>query len=166
VLRFTVDARPVPQGSMTASYNRRTGTAHVHHVQGGALAMWRASVRMAAKDAGAELISAPVSVSIVFGMVRPKVQTYHQFAKRIVRPKFEHTRPAVAPDLDKLIRGVLDALTGICYNDDSQVVDILASKIYADVTVIGVARAKEVSVWMGTQEETDTSTGQLHLPLL
>jgi Holliday junction resolvase RusA-like endonuclease len=32
------------------------------------------------------------------------------------------------PDTDKLIRSVLDALTGIVWTDDSQVVEILARK--------------------------------------
>lgn len=35
------------------------------------------------------------------------------------------------PDLDKLARAILDALTGILYRDDSQVVRIVASKRYA-----------------------------------
>ena len=33
-------------------------------------------------------------------------------------------------DLDKLVRAVLDSLTGICYYDDSSVVDIKAKKVF------------------------------------
>jgi Holliday junction resolvase RusA-like endonuclease len=39
--------------------------------------------------------------------------------------------PTVPPDLDKLIRAVLDGLTGVAYKDDGQVVRITAVKIYA-----------------------------------
>lgn len=45
--------------------------------------------------------------------------------KREPAPPGPHT---VVPDLDKLVRAVLDALTGIAYRDDSQVTHILASK--------------------------------------
>ena len=35
------------------------------------------------------------------------------------------------PDLDKLIRAILDSLTGIVYKDDCQVWNIHASKVYS-----------------------------------
>jgi crossover junction endodeoxyribonuclease RusA len=38
------------------------------------------------------------------------------------------------PDLDKLVRAVLDALTGIAYEDDSQVASIKASKLWSSPT--------------------------------
>jgi Holliday junction resolvase RusA-like endonuclease len=40
--------------------------------------------------------------------------------------------PSVAPDLDKLIRAVLDGLTAIAYRDDGQVTSITASKTYGE----------------------------------
>jgi Holliday junction resolvase RusA-like endonuclease len=42
------------------------------------------------------------------------------------------------PDLDKLIRAILDALTGVVWRDDGQVVDIVASKVYADTPGVDV----------------------------
>jgi len=45
----------------------------------------------------------------------------------LVRP----TRQGDAPDLDKLVRGVLDALTKIAYLDDKQVVQIDARRSLA-----------------------------------
>jgi Holliday junction resolvase RusA-like endonuclease len=41
--------------------------------------------------------------------------------------------PSVKPDLDKLVRAVLDALTGIVWRDDAQVVSIIARKRYLSV---------------------------------
>jgi Holliday junction resolvase RusA-like endonuclease len=38
--------------------------------------------------------------------------------------------PTVKPDLDKLIRAVLDGLTGIVWRDDAQVVTLIAKKRY------------------------------------
>lgn len=61
----------------------------------------------------------PLAVDIVFHLPRPR-----------------HTRYPVAPlgkpDVDKLIRGVLDALTGAAWQDDAQVVNVNADKVWAD----------------------------------
>jgi Holliday junction resolvase RusA-like endonuclease len=38
--------------------------------------------------------------------------------------------PSVKPDLDKLIRSTMDALTGILFADDAQVVELNCSKSY------------------------------------
>lgn len=39
--------------------------------------------------------------------------------------------PTKRPDLDKMVRSVKDALTGVLYRDDSQIVQLTASKAYA-----------------------------------
>lgn len=75
----------------------------------------------------------PVSVRITFFMPRPKTVKRHM--------------PTVPPDIDKLCRAVLDALTDAgVWVDDSQVVDLGATKIYtsgihigAHITVEGLA---------------------------
>ena len=38
--------------------------------------------------------------------------------------------PTGKPDVDKLSRAILDSLTGIAYEDDSQVVKLTAQKVY------------------------------------
>ena len=66
----------------------------------------------------------PVSVRITFFMPRPKTVERHM--------------PTVPPDIDKLCRAVLDALTDVgVWVDDSQVVDLGATKIYASGIHIG-----------------------------
>lgn len=42
------------------------------------------------------------------------------------------TKPTKKPDLDNVIKAVLDALNGVAYKDDSQVVRIEACKEYSD----------------------------------
>jgi crossover junction endodeoxyribonuclease RusA len=59
--------------------------------------------------------------------------------------------PIVPPDLDKLIRGVGDALTGVIYDDDSQVIRVLAWKSYADAREPGCfVRVNELSQFDNT----------------
>jgi Holliday junction resolvase RusA-like endonuclease len=91
---------------------------HVLHSQGSALALWRSTVALAARLNGVKPLEGGVGIEITFRVRRPKT----------VKRDF----PTVAPDLDKYIRGVLDALTGIGYGDDSQVIDIKAEKVYSD----------------------------------
>jgi len=61
----------------------------------------------------------------VFQFVRPKSHYTAKGALRDAAP-----RHVGKPDIDKLCRAVLDALTGIAYADDSQVVALDASKVY------------------------------------
>ena len=42
----------------------------------------------------------------------------------------------IRPDLDKLVRAVLDALTGVVWVDDSQVTQIVASKVFGSPGVL------------------------------
>lgn len=147
--QFVIEGvRPVPQGSMTASYNRNTGTSHVHHVQGTALALWRASVREAARAAGATLSLSPIVLKVQFGLYRPKAQTRLVGGKRVPTFRYKDAMPTTAPDLDKLLRAVMDALTGVCYADDSQVVSIETTKMYANTTIVSVDDWKaEGALW-------------------
>jgi len=137
---FDIEGRPVPQGSMVASYNRKQGVARVHHQQGEALAMWRGLIRVAARAEGITIPSVlPIRIAVVFGMPRPKHHMRLRGGRYVPRVEYYYERPAKAPDIDKLLRGVLDALTGIVYVDDAQVVEVMCAKIYADSTHIEVS---------------------------
>ena len=58
---------------------------------------------------------------------------------RLKKPKtVKRDFPTVAPDLDKLVRGVLDSLTACAYLDDSQVIDIKAKKVYSDIPGVDI----------------------------
>ncbi len=69
------------------------------------------------------LLCAAVRVTVAFYLPRPK-----KYQKRGV--PVAHLK---APDIDKLLRGILDALSHVVFLDDSQVVELLASKHYAEV---------------------------------
>ena len=68
-----------------------------------------------------------VTMTMLFTFVRPKS------VKAKKRPDM-----TVKPDLDKLCRTVLDALTGVAYKDDSQVIGIIANKRYGEVEMLHV----------------------------
>ncbi len=119
VLRLKVRGVPRPQGSMRAFV--RSGKPIITASSKG-LRAWRDLVAFvaneAARDEDAEMVEkGPVHVDILFSLPRPKAE-----------PKTRRTWPDRRPDLDKLVRAVLDALTGISFHDDGQVVSILAAK--------------------------------------
>lgn len=112
MIEFSVEGTPVPQGSMKVIHGR------ILHSQGSALINWRNQIGFAARQALTPKLQNAVTMDLVFFMPKPKT--------------VKRTFPSVAPDLDKLIRAVLDALTGIAYEDDGQVCSIHAHKIYGE----------------------------------
>lgn len=110
MIEFFVAGKPVPQGSMKVFNGRPI------HQNAVGLATWRADIARTARIAGCQPKNAAVWIYLVFNMQAPK--------------SVSRAMPTVKPDLDKLIRGVLDGLTGVAYEDDSQVVRITAAKVY------------------------------------
>lgn len=117
-LEFDVIGRPAPQGSKRAFV--RNGRANLVEVAGATLKTWRADVEAAARAALSEepILEDPVEVHIGFRLPRPKS-----------RPDgdWHGTRP----DVDKLTRAVLDAMTtASVWTDDCLVADLRVWKRY------------------------------------
>lgn len=82
---------------------------------------WKQEVRQAAFNAcRGRLIDGPLKVVMRFVRVRPKG---HYGANGLSKKGRESAAPTSKPDVLKLARGVEDAMTGIVYRDDSQIVD-------------------------------------------
>lgn len=110
---FFVKGRPVPQGSLKFIHGRPI------HARATDLAVWRADIARNAELSGYIPVQGGVKVSCSFVFHKPKS------AK-------DRNLPWVKPDLDKLVRAVLDGLTGVAYEDDSQVVLLQANKTYGE----------------------------------
>lgn len=114
--------RPRPQGSM-----RKGPTGKITHSDP-QYRLWREHVvkvtTAAAKDAGFQTLASGVRVEVQFRFLRPK----QAIPERRLVPFSSET-----PDIDKVTRGVLDALQGgkVILND-CQVVILAASKVFVD----------------------------------
>lgn len=118
---------PAPQGSKRAFV--RGGRAML--VESSAkVAPWRQDVKVATAlvMGDAPPLDCPLRLAITFLFPRPK----GHMGRHGVLPSapLAHT---VRPDLDKLTRSTLDALTGVLFRDDSQVCALTVSKVWCNV---------------------------------
>lgn len=133
-LRLFVPGKPAPQGSKDFMGFKKplpgqTRGAAILKESSAAVGPWRERIALASADAmltaGLPVLDKkyPVTASLTFVMPRPSGT-----------PK-SYTPPAVKrPDLDKLARAVLDGLTDVAWIDDSQVDDLHARKVLAELS--------------------------------
>ena len=116
-LRFRVVATPVPKGSARAfiAGGRAIVTSDARNLKG-----WEYLIRSQAARVVLVTTAEPIRIAVDFYLPRPKSHPK--------RREIPHTKK---PDLDKLARAVLDALTGVVYDDDAQVVALRCTKRHA-----------------------------------
>ena len=85
------------------------------------------AIRRGWQEHGGSMIHGPVSVSVVFMLKTP---ASWPMAKRMLAQERE-IRPTKKPDVDNLVKTVMDALNGLAYYDDKHIVELSARKIYA-----------------------------------
>jgi crossover junction endodeoxyribonuclease RusA len=114
-VQFWVPGVPAPQGS-----KKHVGRG-IMIESSKALGPWRERVAMfahqAMKQAGFTPFTGAVTLRSDFVLPRPKSA-----------PKLKVLPATKRPDADKILRAIGDSLTGICYADDSQIVDIRGTK--------------------------------------
>lgn len=127
-LFFSVFGDPAPQGS-----KKHVGNGRFVEVSK-KVKPWRTAVKaayqMAVQETGDwSMFDGPVEIDVVFYLQRP-----------VSVSKSKRPLPIVPPDLDKLERGLFDALTeaGV-WMDDSLVVVSSSRKVYADQRGPGAA---------------------------
>lgn len=130
---FEVEGAAVPQGSWVAFASKTTGFAMAKPSNEKALNAWRDHVAGTARRALPswldQPLDAPCFVSLIF--VRARNDSDY-LADGVSLRKGAPVFPATAPDIDKLTRAMLDALTGVAFVNDSRVVSCMAIKRFAE----------------------------------
>jgi Holliday junction resolvase RusA-like endonuclease len=125
-IEFVVLGEPSPEGSTKAFYIEKLNRAVITHQNQKGLQAWRNRV---ATEAQRAIVDRPwvsdcgcaYAVDVDFVLSRPPSIPWHR-----------RLHPTVKPDIDKLVRAINDALTGIMFPDDCQVVSMRVSKDYND----------------------------------
>jgi Holliday junction resolvase RusA-like endonuclease len=118
IITCCVLGTPVGQGRLSA-----IGRGRVIHSNAKTLLPWRQDIagRVAQEMGGRPPLEGPVWLSATFIFTRPKTAGRDRWA------------PHKRPDLDHLVRALLDGITaGGGWADDAQVIAISASKMYGD----------------------------------
>lgn len=152
---FRVFGEPSPQGSKIPGVSSKTGKKFVRDQGGQKLKDWRKAVTEAARvvraalhpeqmiEEGVPTFGKEVAVSVQIVLYVPRPPSV---------PVRKRALPSVKPDLDKMIRAILDAMKdALVYKDDGQVVKIWAIKQYA---VAGVPDA-EPGAWITLTDQLD-----------
>ena len=149
---FTVFGIPKPAGSKTAFAIKRGGVYTGRTVVMDACKKtksWQAIVKAEAKKhAPATPVDGAIWVEFTFYMPRPKSHfgTGKNSSKLKPNAPVHHTGK---PDALKLARAVEDALTGVCYVDDAQIINEEISKSYDNGAGAGVEiRIMEVASFL------------------
>ena len=127
LVEFFVAGEPKAKGSMRSiPFQDKSGKLHVntfHDTKSGTA--WERVTKLEALESWGE--KAPykdaVRIDLTFTLRRPKTVSEKK------RPM-----PIVKPDIDKLSRSVLDAISGVVFADDAQVTGLTAMKRYGSAS--------------------------------
>ena len=123
-VQFLVYATPAPQGSMKAHVVR--GKAYLSCDNRKTMPFRHAVTQVARRTLADMNLNEPVA-----GKHIPVRLTAEFHLKRPPSVPKKRLQPSVKPDLDKCLRSLNDALTGVLWADDAQVTEIRARKVYA-----------------------------------
>ena len=126
MIAFSVFGKAEPAGSKRAFV--KSGRAIITDANPKS-APWKAEVTAAALKAmnSGMIMNGPLILALTFIVPRPK----GHYGKRGLLPSAPEW-PAVKPDLLKLARAIEDALIGVVYRDDSQIVVESLRKVYGE----------------------------------
>lgn len=132
---LTVKGTPAPKGSVRAFYKPGMKRAVVVKDNNSAQRSWDALVREVASAKVGDtpfppFVDKALKVTLIFHLRRPS--GHYGTGKKAGTLKPSAPRfPRVKPDVDKLARATLDSLTGIVFDDDARIADLVVRKVWA-----------------------------------
>ena len=132
IVMYTVYGEPVGKGR--PRFARRGNFVSTYSPQ--KTKTYEDEIRMMAKAAmgSSEPLETPVTVAIY---IRVGIPT--SFSKQKRKDALEGIlKPTKKPDADNILKCFLDAMNGIVYLDDKQVVNIHLTKLYAEIPAVEV----------------------------
>lgn len=124
MIQFTVYGEPVAQGRPKFS----TASGFPKAYDPAKSRDYKDYVRLAAAEhAPTALLEGSIGMMLTIYRSIPKSFS----KKKVVLAEAGDLRPTTKPDVDNYLKGVKDALKGVIWKDDSQVVEVFAQKRYS-----------------------------------
>jgi Holliday junction resolvase RusA-like endonuclease len=125
MIQFTVYGTPVAQGrprfssqgGFTRAYDPKKSKDFKKYVK-----------LVAAENRPKKLLEGPLQLFI--RVYKPTLKNFSK--KKLAAAESGELRPLTKPDVDNYVKGIKDACNQILWKDDSQVVELLASKWYSE----------------------------------
>lgn len=125
MIEFTIYGEPVAQGrprfarrgKFTQAYDPPDSREYKKYVK-----------LMASQNRPIKLIEGPVNLKLL--IYRPLLKSMSK--KKKAAALTGTLRPIKKPDVDNVAKGIMDAMTGIIWQDDKQVVSLQVAKFYSD----------------------------------
>ena len=123
-ITFTIPGEPVAKGR-ARSFVRN---GHVEHYTPEKTAMYENLVKLSAQQAMGGLVPIEGAVALIVRAFMGIPTSWSQKKQRAAA--LGDIKPTKRPDLDNIVKSVKDGANGVMWKDDSQVVDVRASKRY------------------------------------
>jgi crossover junction endodeoxyribonuclease RusA len=130
-----VPGRAYPQGS-----KRHVGGGRLVEQAGANLKHYRTAVALTAQARHHTPLDGALSISIIYTFQRPKTHHMRNGKLKATAPAYPY--PCKRGDIDKLARATCDALTGIWFHDDAQLVELACSVVWGSYDSTGIALAQ------------------------
>ena len=124
IYRFTVYGKPQPK--QRPRFNARTGTAYTPR-----------ETRLYENEVRYYFLQEHRRPTRLEGALIVRIDAYFEPPKQTAKAVREKMyagkiRPAKKPDADNIIKSICDALNGLAYVDDGQIVSVYCRKLYSD----------------------------------
>ena len=137
MVEFKVDGEP--QGKGRPRFSRKIGRAYTPEKTATYESLIRSDFYRQNPDIRFD--SGPVTLSIWAYMSIPESKS--KMTKAMMRSG--HEKPTKKPDIDNIIKAVMDALNGAAWKDDKQVCELNVHKLYGDTPGLFVRISGEVT---------------------
>lgn len=133
MITFLVEAKPQGKARARTFYDKRADK--MRSVTPQQTKSYEDLIRWSYKAAGGQYMGEK--------LIKVEIQAFYPIPKSWSKKKrndaiFERIRPTTKPDCDNIIKVVLDALNGVAYYDDKQVVSVSCDKYYGETGYLRV----------------------------
>ena len=123
-MQYTITIPGKPRGKGRPRFSRATGRTYTDD----ATAVYENLVKTIWMSVVGDRLNGELAVNIAAHYAIPTSKP----KKMQAAMRDGSVRPTTKPDIDNVIKAVLDGLNGVAYADDAQVVELSASKCYSD----------------------------------